>query len=263
MIYKYKNFFKTKTIEIEKGIFKSEINKLEIEKYYSNLYWNKFSNRSKIINLKNKIFNLTLKNKSYVYESDWKILKKYSKINPKKELLEIGCGEGKFLKSISKKIKVYGIEPDIKFANSLKKDFGDKILNEKYDEINLKKRFDVIYLRHVFEHFFDYTLVLNKLKNNLKKEGIIYINIPNCENERIMYESVVNHPHIWHFTLEGFKKTLEKQNFQILHINTYSWKTKNKHLNLIKSFFKIGNLKLDKKTKGEFIIAIIKNEKRN
>ena len=110
-------------------------------------------------------------------------------INNKKvkklKILDIGCGGGLVSESLSKLGAVVTgidfVENNIKVAKQHSAELGLKIDYKVADieKIKLKKNFDVIVAFEVLEHLNDWEKFLNKIKNNLNKNGILIISTIN------------------------------------------------------------------------------------
>ncbi|MEK6834707.1 MAG: class I SAM-dependent methyltransferase [Nanoarchaeota archaeon] len=112
------------------------------------------------------------------------------KIKPNK-LLDIGCGDGSFIRRIKNKfpnIKVFGVDanPNIKYLNSV---FKEKIFSQQ-DLLNLsfkKNSFDAIICLDVLEHIKNLNLALNEIKRVLNKDGYLITSEP---TENFLYKSL-------------------------------------------------------------------------
>ena len=109
----------------------------------------------------------------------------------KKNILDYGCGSGELAIALSFYYKnkniftadVYDI--DKKFIPKIKKHY---LLQKK--ELKNKK-FDIIIMRHVFEHIYNLDEFINQIKKNLKnKKSNLIIEVPNLESfwRKIMKE---------------------------------------------------------------------------
>ena len=108
-------------------------------------------------------------------------LRRYSYIKNKiknKSVLDFGCGIGTFL-SLAKKVasEFNGYEVNIPLIKKLNNRFK---LFTSLDSIN--KSYDFITMFHVLEHLPDPIIVLKKIRNNLKKNGKIIIEIPHSKD---------------------------------------------------------------------------------
>lgn len=145
---------------------------------------------------------------------------------PKKEvkLLDVGCGDGTFLKyALNKKkgISLCGIDlienkhPKINF---IKGDIFNKSLNEK---------FDVIVNMDVIEHIDDPRRFIKILRGLLKKDGIIFITTIDTDGFlyrtagyikpvwRVPYERLYHHYHLNHFTGQSVRRLAKAENLKV------------------------------------------------
>ena len=102
-----------------------------------------------------------------------------------KNLLEIGVGAGQSILWFEEEgFDVRGIEPDgrnvFMINDKLKK---GKVIESSVEIFSTDEVFDVIWMSHVLEHLIEPTKFLKRIKNNLKNDGIFFIEVPNCEYE--------------------------------------------------------------------------------
>ena len=99
-------------------------------------------------------------------------------------ILEIGCGDGKFLNSISEinpTAKLYGC--DIK-AMSYKPKFNFKIIKKNQPLPYKSKSFDVVIIMDVLEHIKDYMFMIKEVKRVMKTAAWFVGFVP-CEGQLI------------------------------------------------------------------------------
>ncbi|MGR8930572.1 MAG: class I SAM-dependent methyltransferase [Gammaproteobacteria bacterium] len=130
----------------------------------------------------------------------------------KKTILDVGTGGGEFaylLKSLGHDL--HGIEPN--------KGYGEYSAAE-YD-LNLQigfiqdasfpeENFDLITIWHVLEHTEDPCLVLNKLRDLLKPDGTLVVEVPNIEATCQSPKSTFHEAHLYNFNLAALRKMGEK-----------------------------------------------------
>jgi len=97
-------------------------------------------------------------------------------------LLDIGCGEGKFLESLDTGcFRPEGLEPHPE-ASRICQDKGLHVRNGDIRSMPLKERsFDVVTLWHVLEHLPQPKETLKKVHQALKKGGILAVSVPNTQ----------------------------------------------------------------------------------
>jgi SAM-dependent methyltransferase len=93
-------------------------------------------------------------------------------------LLDIGCGTGVFLHEMKKKgHKVYGLDSDKRYAKFLSEK-KIKVFSKELKKIKIKKKFDLITFNKVLEHIEDPLSQLKVSRKFLKKNGLVYIEVP-------------------------------------------------------------------------------------
>tara|TARA_B100000579_G_C22825950_1_gene853138 strand:+ start:1237 stop:2115 length:879 start_codon:yes stop_codon:yes gene_type:complete len=109
-------------------------------------------------------------------------IKLIQNLKSKCSLLEVGIGNGNFIKSLKDLgYNCYCLEPHSKIATDLK-DSGIHVINEKlenlkFDELNFKV--DIIFAWHVVEHLENLNIFIKFCEKLLNKEGYIIISTPN------------------------------------------------------------------------------------
>ncbi|NQT27544.1 class I SAM-dependent methyltransferase [candidate division KSB1 bacterium] len=138
-------------------------------------------------------------------------------VKKKGKLLELGSGNGTFLRAAKTKgYEVYSVELNESNCQKLKNEFGGTIYNSDLFEANFNSNtFDVIYMRDVFEHIPNPKELLLELNRVAKANCIIVIEVPNIDG--LIYK-IAKEKHVCIF---GFE-----------HLNYWSPKTLRKILNL-------------------------------
>lgn len=104
-------------------------------------------------NLYKKSFNLFLKNtdeKSVIL----KFIKKNIRLNNRVSFLDIGGGDGTLAISLAKEVKAtLIIEPNTFFVKKIKKNKNIEVINNKWENVRLEKKFDFILAAYVVTYF--------------------------------------------------------------------------------------------------------------
>lgn len=143
-----------------------------------NFLYNKVIDRNKS---KLKIYDPARISKNHHYASEiYSFFNRGDNINNKIEIFDFGCGWGNFLQTLkSPYCNVSGLEIDNdKFL------FAKKLGIKMYKELPNKK-FDLIIANAVFEHLENIIQNVIKIKSSLKKNGILYVTVPNCNKKRL------------------------------------------------------------------------------
>lgn len=198
---------------------------------------NKLDEDNQLMKLEKRI--LWNKKKSRIYQKDLKKIKKY--LNDKNQedimLLDVGCGEGYFIKeAIKKGFKCEGIEPSKTHIPS--KEFNFKIFNTFLQNFKTKNKYDVITLLDVLEHTKNPKKEIENIKRIIKLNGLLMIRVPNL-NWLIIKEKIIRlicaftkmdvlilnaqgiyapHTHLYNFSEKSLRKFLENSGFRIVGI---------------------------------------------
>jgi len=197
----------------------------------------------------------------------WKSQKKYCNkiLNNSKTILEIGSGHGEAIYNFDKiGYNVTGIEPDKKNVTSINKKLkNSKCIVEKAETFSFEKKFDIIWLNHVFEHLTQPIQFLTKISNFLNNSGFIFIEVPSVEkkNDSRQFTSA---PHAYNYSKLSLINISKKTNFNIMKCDYFRSPTFveggiNKIFNLFlkKDFFEFYPKILCNKENGENIRIIL------
>ncbi len=185
-----------------------------------------------------------------------KLFKKFFSVNGA-NFLEIGCGEGYMLIDANKtEWNIYGIDVSdnrVREAKDNRINFEVGNLLEKNYESEF---FDFVYMDSVLEHVPDPIKYMNEINRILKKDGLLYLAVPN-ENALILkFRTLVfkllgkksevasykpfKHPyHINGFTKDSLLQLLKNNEFNVLKYRNYAgWYEFLKYVFMSKGFIK-------------------------
>ena len=142
-------------------------------------------------------------------------------------VLEIGASVGTMLLIFKEEgWEVWGVEPSA--SAQVAKERGIKISKTTFEKAKFPKNyFDLIILNHTLEHMSDPVEVLRRVRILLKKEGMVFIDVPNFGGLSVAlmgkrWPFILPEEHIFHFTPKTLQKVLEKAGFKVLHWQTQS-----------------------------------------
>jgi len=172
--------------------------------------------------------------------------------------LEVGCGEGSFLRSLmAEDREIWGVEMNMEAAEKAK-EVCEFVLTGSFETVFEqlpKKHFDCIVFNDVLEHMYAPWEVLRQVKSLLSDEGVIVSSIPNFRyisnlileivwKGEFRYKpegGILDDTHIRFFTSKSIVRMYSEQGFEIvLHEGIKpckSWKEK------LFIFFSFGILK--------------------
>jgi len=207
-----------------------------------------------------------------------KKVKLVSKFSSGKSILDIGCASGELLNNFKlKNWETLGIEPNQNARNFAKSTYNINVLDEN-EILNIPTASkDVITMWHVLEHVSGLNERMLELKRILKKDGTIFVAVPNKMSYDAEYYgkywAAYDVPrHLYHFTPDSMAKLLNHHKFSIVkilpmkfdsyYVSMLSEKYKSGKNNLLKALY-IGwksNIKA-RKDKGacSSLIYVVKN----
>jgi len=157
-----------------------------------------------------------------------------SGVNSQYEILDIGCGDGAFIKKLINDgqtvsgLECYSLEVDHLMAEGLNVYSGE--LGEKID---ISKNFNIVTLWDVIEHIDNVEIAMSQLSSLVKKDGKIFILTPDSESifdlfatlekrltlnksQRVM-NICLNRYHLNRFSLTGLEILLKRFGFTLDH----------------------------------------------
>ncbi len=150
---------------------------------------------------------------------------KFSNINKfqkRGSILDIGCGTGELLHYFKNKgWEVSGIEPNPKAREFAIKAYQLPVYEEEKLDSFEENSFDVISMWHVLEHVPDLNGRMEQLRRLIKKEGTIFIALPNlaspdAEKYDKLWAGLDVPRHLYHFTEDSFLKLLKKHKMSLI-----------------------------------------------
>jgi ubiquinone/menaquinone biosynthesis C-methylase UbiE len=152
-------------------------------------------------------------------ERSIKFIERYIDLNNYQKFLDIGANRGSFIKFIKNrypKKTITGIENDKVIFDEELKDLKDvNAINEKFENVKFKEKFDFIHSSHTLEHLVSASKGMEKMRDIIDQDGVLYLEVPNVAAIEIkdnITEFFID-KHLYHFS----QKTLEA------YINTYNF----------------------------------------
>lgn len=145
-----------------------------------------------------------------------------------KSVLDIGCGNGRFLHMIKNAIpsvEVLGVDQNedaLRIANML----GIKTHNQNLNDFleHDKRKFDAVSLWGVLEHVKMPVWTLRQVAKKLNPQGLVIVCVPNVESlvVRTLWSkcSTFCPQHLWYFSQDTLKLSFEAAGLQMLAVHT-------------------------------------------
>lgn len=157
-------------------------------------------------------------------------------------ILDIGCGGGILLyhlKKVYPNALIEGIEPDRIYAKLAHEKLGIKVYINYYKKGLINKKYDLLLLCDTLEHIYNFKIIWKLFKNNLNKDGYLFICIPSPDNFKLhnANHDAFNACHYYFYDKKHIQKLAKDNNFK-----------------LIKNIKRIENVKITKKEVKDFYI---------
>jgi 2-polyprenyl-3-methyl-5-hydroxy-6-metoxy-1,4-benzoquinol methylase len=151
-----------------------------------------------------------------------------------KVILEIGCGDGNFGKMLlnNGSKEVWGVEYEQGQGELAEKKLTKVLIGDIAEQLaNLPNHyFDAVVCNDVLEHLIDPYTVISKLKDKLKKNGVVISSIPNIRYFRNLFDyffnknwdytdyGIMDKTHFRFFTYKSIRKMYENSGYEIVRM---------------------------------------------
>jgi SAM-dependent methyltransferase len=142
------------------------------------------------------------------------------------KVIDVGCADGLFLSEIKNAhpdFVLYGIEPDPRYGGFAERSTGAQVhigdLNEIIEaQSDWNGQFDLLVLSHVLEHLCAPNVKLAKMRELLKPDGLILIEVPNIASLCWHGSGMFHIGHINQFYPDTMIKLVENAGFELVDI---------------------------------------------
>ncbi|MCT7489215.1 class I SAM-dependent methyltransferase [Aliarcobacter cryaerophilus] len=148
-------------------------------------------------------------------------------ITPESQILDMGAGHGEFSKyllDLGYK-NILAIDPSEKNCEDIKNYGLNYIQNDSFiNDDTLKEKFDLIIFSHALEHILDFQHSVENIKSMLKKDAIVYIELPDSKkycNVNFPSFFFFTYEHLIHFTQETFVNFAKSYGLDLVQSNTF------------------------------------------
>ena len=148
-------------------------------------------------------------------------------------ILEIGCGAGKFITQINTEGERWGIEPDLLAAKEASKNLSN-VLQGTFLEVRDKipeNFFDLVICNDVIEHMPDHDAFFKEINRIITKDGYLIGSVPNVrfyknlqnllfkKDWKYVDSGILDQTHLRFFTFRSLERSLKQSGFLIQKIN--------------------------------------------
>lgn len=147
------------------------------------------------------------------------ILKQNKILLEKLNILDIGSNRGHFTNYIltNFKSKITAIEPDKNILQEYKHSKRLKLLNTRFEDVNITEKYDLVYCCHTLEHAASASSMLQKIRSCMKNNSYLYIDVPSIQvlSKNDTVEEFFIDKHTFHFSKEVLVNYLKYLGFDI------------------------------------------------
>ncbi|KKQ75709.1 MAG: Methylase involved in ubiquinone/menaquinone biosynthesis [Candidatus Woesebacteria bacterium GW2011_GWB1_38_5b] len=143
------------------------------------------------------------------------------------KVLDVGASTGIFLEIFKDHgWEVRGVEPSSSAEVAQRK--GIKMYRTQFEKLDLEKNnYDLIILNHSLEHVRNPLAFMKKVKGLLKKNGVVYVEVPNFASLESMiakkaWRYLLPNEHIYQFTPETLGRLIEAVGLKVVSNKTYA-----------------------------------------
>jgi len=118
---------------------------------------------------------------------------------------------------------VFGLEPDKRNVELINKKLKDenRCIVGYAEDFETEKKFDIVWMSHVLEHTIRPDILFKKIFDILNEDGFFFVEVPNCQNERILSSSINENPSTFHFTKKSLFELGEHFGYKIIKSNYF------------------------------------------
>lgn len=164
---------------------------------------------------------------SFDLKSDFNLIKRRKKEG---RVLDIGAGRGDFLLTFpADKFERWAYDPYLsaKDVGLVRKKIGPRVNNYRDLKDYPAEFFDLVIVRNVIEHTFEFMRLLRFVSRLLKKDGVLFIRTPNMDSLdfkffKVMWYTIKMVGHIVFFNKKTLTQALNKAGLSVTYIKATS-----------------------------------------
>lgn len=163
-----------------------------------------------------ELFETYLPFQYQIHESMGSLLRRTASV------LDVGCSTGHFLHSLKGKVRTrVGLELSREEVTFIRRRLDFPVYDAPIENVDIREGpFDVITALQVLEHVEDPVAFLQNLKRHLKRNGTLYLELPNLDDALLTqyrvqaYEDFYyREPHLSYFSRSSLRRALNKAGF--------------------------------------------------
>jgi len=192
------------------GLVRQEINSTYSDANLANYYKHTF---------RTPIDPSTLKGNDKRIQNARKRLQFISKLKSTGTLLEVGFGDGVFLKVASNKFKCTGLDPsgNYEYLHNYLRQIGVDIFDKPLEQFSSDKKYDIVCSFLVLEHIKNPLAFIKLQIKHLTPKGFLIVEVPDIRNySHFNSEALLTYEHLYHYCLESLSYLLSNLNLELV-----------------------------------------------
>ena len=159
------------------------------------------------------------------YDEKWEFKFVYNKLTQivlMGSLLDIGCGDGRFINLVGDRLKATGIDFNLKAIQSARMKRGINVYQATFEEFIERfpeRRYDVVTMFHILEHMESPDELIGNVKKTLNPNGLVFISVPNPNRWTLHWvREVWDYPphHLTRWSSHNLRVLLESYGFEMI-----------------------------------------------
>jgi Methyltransferase domain. len=143
-----------------------------------------------------------------------------------KTLVEVGCGAGGILKHFRDLgCTVKGCDLGADYLSLGIENYGLELVHGSIKDLEVSLPVDIVVYSHVFEHILDLKAELRAVKDIMRDDGLLYIEVPGIHYVKHKYRGdtlrYLQNAHVYHFSLRSITNILLSCGFEVVSGTEY------------------------------------------
>lgn len=145
------------------------------------------------------------------------LVKRVPSFNPK-YILDVGASRGEFLRLANERwpdAKLWGVEPD----TTLEPWPGAVWVQQGIEQVDIDRRFDLVYMSHTLEHLRHPVQTLKKILGMVRDGGLLLLEVPNLDwidNPDVVEEWFLD-KHLNHYSIVTMIETMNASGWRVIN----------------------------------------------
>jgi len=137
--------------------------------------------------------------------------------------LDVGCGAGDLVYLLqSAGFDAHGFDPDSRYIEWARSIIGDVVEEHRIEDFHAPSSFDLVTMYHALEHMPNPGYTLDRIREWLRHDGLLVIEVPNVEARNQAPGNQYIKPHVHYFNIATLSMLAAQNGFELEHAGTYA-----------------------------------------